>query len=132
MSENIKVLRTAKQGADRVPSFAYESNLVFKNQIGLPFKAFTPDEVKKIEASMVKNKKDADFCGSFDGDWVKYFVRIGSEKIYKECEPKNAARMSDPSINTVDARDEKMQKVVNFGIATQSQFNDLKKKPIKI
>jgi hypothetical protein len=40
--------------------------------------------------------------------------------------------MSDPSINTVDARDETMQKVVNFGIATQSQFNDLKKKPIKI
>jgi hypothetical protein len=132
MSENIKVIYIAKQGASRVESLAYDSNMLFKNKLHIPMKAFTPDDIKKIEGLMVKNKKDCEFCASFDGDTVKYFARIGSDKIYKECDPKSAAKLSDPGISGVDKRNDLLDELVSYGIATKAQADALKKKPIRI
>ncbi len=132
MSENVKVLKVAKQGADRVESFAYESNLVFKNKIHLPMKAFDKSELTKITDAMAKQKKDAEFCGSFDGDTVKYFVRIGTVKMYKETEPKGAAKLSAYGVSGVDQRNEILDELVLWGIATKAQADALKAKPIKI
>ncbi len=81
MSETIAVLRVSKQGADRVDFHADETHLIIKNKIGWEAQEFQKPGLDKIKAFMTKNKKDAEFCISFDGGVLKYFARVGSDKV---------------------------------------------------
>jgi hypothetical protein len=75
------VLRTAKQGADRVKSFAWESVQIVKNSVKWStVKAFDDKGVAAIEALMVKNKSDAEFCLGFETGVLKYYAKVGSTK----------------------------------------------------
>jgi hypothetical protein len=132
MSENIKVIQTAKQGADRVESFAYEAVTLFKNKLHLNMKPFDKAAQTKITGLMTKNKKDCDFCGSFDGDTVKCFARVGTDRINTETDPKGQAKLSDYGPSGVDDRNEILDALVMWGIATKSQADAVRKKPIKV
>lgn len=132
MSENIKVLRVAKVGADRAEALAYETYALFKNRIKLNFKPFEKGDTTKLTELSTKTKKDIEFCGSFDGDTVKYFARVGSVKMYKETDPKGAAKLSDYGPSGLGERDDILESIQMYGIATKQQVDALKKKPIKV
>src|SRR5271154_775228 len=83
MSETVVVLRTAKQGADRLPSFAYESNMVMKKSGWTP-KAFDKGDFEKLDKLMTAKKKDTEYCVSLDAWDIKYLARVGTERMVKD------------------------------------------------
>jgi len=131
MSENIKVLQVAKT-PDRVEALAYMTYVLFKNKLVLSMKPFEKAELEKLTALMIKSKKDIEFCASFDGDTVKYFARVGTVKMYKETDPKGAAKLSDYPPFLLEKRDEILDGLMQYGIATKGQVDALKKRPVKV
>jgi hypothetical protein len=78
MSTVVKVLKKAvkpeelKGAADSV-----EKQITEKTKIN--FSKFDENDFLKFTVAMTKQNKPAEFCLSFDGKWVKYFAKVGTQ-----------------------------------------------------
>ncbi len=121
MGENIKVIKVAKAPDDLKVAASYIEQLC-ANKIGLKMDFFDARDFKTITEWMTKAKKPAEFCLSFDGDWVDCFARVGSQK--------NSTTQVSLSgfVSDSDKRGKILDALVANGVATASQAADFKKK----
>jgi hypothetical protein len=88
MSESIGVLTSSKD-PERVDFNAATSLTILKNKIKWEAKAFEKSSMDKVNALVKKNmakdnkslNKPLEYCVSLDGDTLKYFARIGSDRV---------------------------------------------------
>lgn len=131
MSEAIKVLRPVKT-ADRLESIAYEMRMLTQNKIGLKVAEYSKDDLKKLADLMAKNKKPAEFCMSIDVDLLRYFARVGNDRISKDFNPKDSAKFFTYGIDEVDKRNEILDALYNYGVLDSSHLAAIKNHPIKV
>jgi hypothetical protein len=81
MGEKIGILATSKD-IKRIDFNADVANLTLKNKIKWEVKPFDDSSIKKVMALSSKNPgKTVDYCVSLDGDVLKFFARVGSDRV---------------------------------------------------
>jgi len=117
MGENIKVLKSSSKPEQLKVDADYVWQLC-TNKITLKVDKYDDKDFTKLKDFMTKNKKPAEFCMSFDGEWAGFFARVGSNKV-----PNTAEKIAEfPNSDKVLAG------LASYGIATPGQVAEFKKK----
>ena len=78
MSETFAVLKTAAKPEQLKAQNAVARSMV-QNDIGVRVEDLDAKDFTKLTQAMAATKKPAEWVVSFDGEWVSYFVRVGSK-----------------------------------------------------